>query len=351
MGLLKTRLFLEQDLPGLLEMVFSFYHEIDDYYAELISAEKILRTVSALTTDPFRGKIVILEMDGQTAGYAILIYYWSNEFGGEMLFIDELFVKPAWRRQGVARAFLRHLEQSETVYALQLEVNPANTAAFRLYETAGFSELPKNRSLFKLGSKEMAPQARPDNGEPGQLLILTTARLCLKVIDESDAGFVLDFFERNRGFLRQWEPARPAEFFTYEYQRKGILNDLLSMRRGTKYQFWLFRKGESSGGRVIGSVCLNNIVRGCFQSCFLGYRMDESEINRGYMTEALRRVIDFAFSQLGLHRIEANIIPRNLASLRVAQKLNFLEEGLARRYLHINGKWEDHLHMVLLNEG
>ena len=68
------------------------------------------------------------------------------------------------------------------------------------------------------------------------------------------------------------------------------------------------------------------------------------------MTEAIEAVVDYAFRELRLHRIEANIMPRNAASLAVVRKLGFHEEGLALRYLKINGKWEDHLHMVRLNE-
>jgi ribosomal-protein-alanine N-acetyltransferase len=82
----------------------------------------------------------------------------------------------------------------------------------------------------------------------------------------------------------------------------------------------------------------------------LGYKLDADEINKGYMTEALRKGIDIAFNEVGLHRIEANIMPKNKRSLRTVEKLGFYNEGLAYKYLKINGKWEDHIHMVLLNE-
>ncbi|OCN01164.1 hypothetical protein A7X67_07275 [Clostridium sp. W14A] len=101
---------------------------------------------------------------------------------------------------------------------------------------------------------------------------------------------------------------------------------------------------------VLGSAALNGIVRGCFQSCFLGYRLDEKNQCRGYMTEAVEAVTGYAFRELGLHRIEANVMPRNKASLRVLEKAGYREEGVARRYLKINGVREDHIHMVRLNE-
>jgi len=93
-----------------------------------------------------------------------------------------------------------------------------------------------------------------------------------------------------------------------------------------------------------------NIVRGVFLSCHLGYGLDKDEINKGYMTEALNAVIRFAFDKVKLHRIEANVMPRNKPSIRIVEKLGFKNEGLARKYLKINGKWEDHIHFVVLNK-
>ena len=84
-------------------------------------------------------------------------------------------------------------------------------------------------------------------------------------------------------------------------------------------------QGDSvTAGQIIGTVGLNNIVRGCFHSCFLGYKLDQDFLNRGYMTEAVRAAVDYAFGPLALHRVEANIMPHNQASLRVAEKCGFL---------------------------
>jgi len=94
----------------------------------------------------------------------------------------------------------------------------------------------------------------------------------------------------------------------------------------------------------------SQIVRGIFLSTYLGYSLDGEYINKGYMTEALEAGISYVFSELRLHRIEANVMPRNGASLKVLEKLGFQKEGLARKYLKINGVWEDHVHMTLLNE-
>ena len=113
-------------------------------------------------------------------------------------------------------------------------------------------------------------------------------------------------------------------------------------------RLWILRKEEPE--RVIGTVALDNIVRGPFLSCFVGYRLDGDHINQGYTTEALKELVRIAFQELGLHRLEANIMPRNSRSLKVVEKLGFKNEGTSRDYLKINGKWEDHIHMVLLKK-
>jgi ribosomal-protein-alanine N-acetyltransferase len=178
--------------------------------------------------------------------------------------------------------------------------------------------------------------------------ILHTERLVLQPGDRSKAGQVLDYMLRNQAFLREWEPARSPDFFTLETQRDLIAGDLLQMEAGQLAKFWMYKRGEP--GHIIGSIALNNIVRGAFQSCHLGYRLDHEEVSKGYMTEGVACIVRYAFEELKLHRIEANIMPRNAASLKVVEKLGFRPEGLARKYLRINGKWEDHIHMVLLNE-
>ncbi|ANS75856.1 alanine acetyltransferase [Paenibacillus yonginensis] len=178
--------------------------------------------------------------------------------------------------------------------------------------------------------------------------ILHTDRLQLQSLTARDAAEVLAYLERNRQFLEPWEIRREASYYTLETQRRLLEEEADKMDSGQLFKLWFRTRGEN--GRIIGSAALSNIVRGAFLSCHLGYKLDEEERNKGYMTEALKAIIDFAFHKLGLHRIEANIMPRNAASLAVVHKLGFYHEGVAFKYLNINGVWEDHIHMVLRNE-
>lgn len=177
--------------------------------------------------------------------------------------------------------------------------------------------------------------------------VYETDRLYLKVLDGSFAGMVLDYYNRNRGFLKEWEPERLGDFYTEAYQKKQLDKEFEGIENGSSLRLWIFKKEAQN--RIIGTVGFNNIVRGTFLSCHLGYKLDRNEINKGYITEAIKKGIDIIFNDYGLHRIEANIMPRNVRSLRVVEKLGFYNEGLAYKYLKINGRWEDHIHMVLLN--
>lgn len=178
--------------------------------------------------------------------------------------------------------------------------------------------------------------------------IYETERLLLKVLDESEAELVLDYYTRNKKFLEEWEAVREEVFYTLDYQREQVADQLKHMEAGDCLRLWIFKK--DSPDKVIGFVSYSNIVRGAFLSCFLGYGLDEKEINQGYITEAAQKGIDIMFREYGLHRIEANIMPKNVRSLRVAEKLGMQSEGLAHKYLKIDGKWEDHIHMVIFND-
>lgn len=175
-----------------------------------------------------------------------------------------------------------------------------------------------------------------------------TERLILRTLEEEDAGRVLEFYLRNKEFLKEWETVRTEDYFSLDYQRLLIQKEQIVMEHGGSLRLWIFKKDDPE--TAIGSIGFDNIVMGHFRSCFMGYKIDKDEINKGYITEAARKGIEIMFNQFGLHRIEANIMPRNVRSLRVAEKLGFHNEGLAIKYLKINGKWEDHIHMVLLNE-
>lgn len=178
--------------------------------------------------------------------------------------------------------------------------------------------------------------------------IYETERLVLKGLDKTYADMTLDYFIRNKDFFEEWDPQKGDDFYTKEYQEELLDREAANSESGSVLNLWIFKKDDDR--RIIGYISFGNIVRGPFLSCYLGYKLDKDEINKGYVTEAIRKGIDIVFDEYGLHRIEANIMPKNKRSLRVVEKLGFYNEGLAYKYLKINGMWEDHIHMVLLND-
>lgn len=180
-------------------------------------------------------------------------------------------------------------------------------------------------------------------------VLLQTERFVLTTLDESWADELLDYQMRNREFWREWNPLTPDDFYTVATQRARLRTDAELLRQGLGLRLYVLRKAAEQGP-IVADFAFNNIVRGAFQSCYLGYKTDAGAINQGVMTEALRAGIAYAFEEMKLHRIEANVMPHNARSRRVVSKLGFAEEGLARQYLKIHGVWEDHIHYVLLND-
>lgn len=180
-------------------------------------------------------------------------------------------------------------------------------------------------------------------------ITLHTERLLLTTLGADAAPQVLDYLVRNQEFVRPWNPITDPESVTLEAQQERLRREQMLRLSQSSYRFWMFDRADTALARVLGEVALSNIVYGAFLSCYLGYKIDEQAGGKGYMTEAVRTVVGYAFDTLRLHRIEANIMPRNVRSLRVVEKLGFVNEGLSPAYLKINGVWEDHLHYVLFS--
>jgi ribosomal-protein-alanine N-acetyltransferase len=153
--------------------------------------------------------------------------------------------------------------------------------------------------------------------------------------------------EASRGFLTPWEPIWPSDDLTRAGFRRRLRRYADDIAGDRAYPFLIFRVDDNV---LIGGVTLANVRRGIVQAGTIGYWTGEAFAGHGYMTRALRVLLPFVFSELNLHRIEAACIPSNNASVRVLEKCGFVREGLARRYLCINGVWQDHFLFGLLNE-
>ncbi len=164
---------------------------------------------------------------------------------------------------------------------------------------------------------------------------------------------VLERYESERVRLRYLHPADEAEFLSlvrrsrtlhrpwaYPPERPDQFQDLLAKCRRDDSMCVLATDRET--GAIAGVFTISQIVRGAFQSAFLGYYAGADHAGRGYMREALQLVVDVAFGPVALHRLEANIQPGNAASIALAKSAGFRLEGFSPRYLLIGGQWRDH---------
>ncbi len=173
-------------------------------------------------------------------------------------------------------------------------------------------------------------------------------RVLLRTLVTKDFGAWQDVRRSNRDWLEPWEP-RP------ESGAPDAVSDIDAFRSrcaawdrqrqfDAAYGFGLFRQGDET---FIGEVSLGSVQRGPFQSASVGYWIDERWAGLGYVPEGVALILRYGFEHLGLHRIEAAIVPRNHASRRVAEKLGLREEGTSLGYLQIAGVYEDHLRFAI----
>lgn len=173
-------------------------------------------------------------------------------------------------------------------------------------------------------------------------------RVVLRTLGDADYEGWLEVRQRCHDWLVKWEPRSAHAAHLAEDERSFSSRCAIRERErqmGSGFGFGIFFEG-----RFVGEITLSSIQRGPLQSAFVGYWIDEAVAGRGLMPESVVTVLQYAFDSLRLHRVEINIIPRNAASRRVVEKLGLRFEGIAERYLEIDGAWEDHAHYAITAE-
>lgn len=177
-------------------------------------------------------------------------------------------------------------------------------------------------------------------------MVLTGENVYLRQLELSDSEDLLQFVVENKEFFEPFSPSHSANYYTLEKQ-KEIIRDLdQSAKQKAGYRFGIFLKKNH---HLIGTIDLFQIIRGSLQSAMIGYDLDEKNNGKGYTTEAVKLVVDFAFHTLHLHRIEAGVMPHNIGSIRVLEKAGFHKEGIAKKNVKIKDRWEDHQVLAIIN--
>jgi ribosomal-protein-alanine N-acetyltransferase len=175
--------------------------------------------------------------------------------------------------------------------------------------------------------------------------IVRGRRVTLRAPQMYDFAAWAEARQMSREHLVPWEPAWTRDELTRSAFRRRIRHYQREAREDLGYAFFIFGEREDF---LLGGLTLSNVRRGVTQAAALGYWLNVSVTGHGYMREAVAAICPFAFEQLRLHRVEAACLPHNTRSVGVLEACGFTREGLARRYLKINGTWQDHLLLARL---
>ncbi|MET7397565.1 GNAT family protein [Dactylosporangium sp. NPDC005572] len=166
-----------------------------------------------------------------------------------------------------------------------------------------------------------------------------------RLLAPEDAPALAELLRVNREFLEPWQPVRSEDYFTAAGQLAVIQADLDEYGQGAKLPHVIL----DDSSLPIGRITLSGIVYGPFQSCAMGYWVNAGHNGRGFATAAVSEIVRVAFEELGLHRVQAEILPHNTGSRRVLERNGFTRFGMAPEYLNIAGRWQDHAMYQVVN--
>jgi [ribosomal protein S5]-alanine N-acetyltransferase len=176
---------------------------------------------------------------------------------------------------------------------------------------------------------------------------LNGQNIYVRLFEGDDAASLLALEVKNKDFFQLFTGLKDDSFYTIQGQVDRIRKALEDKKADRGYWFVI---GLHESDEIIGEVMLTEVTRSNLQGCWIGYFLDKEQNGKGYMTEAVKLVVDYAFKELALHRMEAGVMPHNIGSIKVLLKAGFHKEGIAKKNVKINGTWEDHQILAIINE-
>ncbi len=179
--------------------------------------------------------------------------------------------------------------------------------------------------------------------------ILQSARLSLRALTPADVPRLAKYVSFNREHFSESGPANDDSYYTEQFWSDKVAELESAEKLGISVHRLLYSLDDAEP-RILGKCAFSAIQRGPMQAAYLGYGLDKRFVGKGLMEEALRTLIPYMFGPQNLHRIMANYMPSNVRSGSLLRRLGFEEEGLAKNYLRINGRWQDHVLTSLTND-
>lgn len=173
-----------------------------------------------------------------------------------------------------------------------------------------------------------------------------TKRLYLKILSSENALEVLDFYKRNKDFLEPFEPDRTSLFYTLAFHQAQLTYESRLINETRLLRYYLYDKSHPQ--HIIGTIALQQIIKKPYFSGTISYKIDQNYLRLGLATEAVSYLLKIAFYKLGLHRIEAYILPNNIPSIGLVEKLGFQYEGIARSSIMLRNNWYDQMQYAFI---
>lgn len=178
--------------------------------------------------------------------------------------------------------------------------------------------------------------------------IYDTPRLQLKILNEQYANRVLEFLQINKAFFEPYEAPKKPVYYTLSYQRENLKAELHAFLSKKYIRFYVFRKDLPD--QIIGTISFSNLLPFPYSTATLGYKFAPAHQHKGYASEAVAAACCSLFHDAHFHRIEAFVLPSNLPSCHVLERVGFHLEGLCRDAINVNGKYRDHYKYALINK-
>lgn len=168
----------------------------------------------------------------------------------------------------------------------------------------------------------------------------------IRLLSGNDVVKMARYYQKNRDYLKAWEPVRDELFFSELGWKKRIDQVLSLHRHELAFNFVI---EDPCTDRIIGVINFSHLVKFPFHACHVGYSLDEAYQGRAIMRRALQKTTQWMFEEKGFHRIMAAYMPHNQKSGKVLAAVGFEKEGMAKAYLLIDGQWQDHILTALIN--
>ena len=169
----------------------------------------------------------------------------------------------------------------------------------------------------------------------------------IKLSSVEDALSLSQYYVKNEAHLSLWEPLKGKKDNNLALWQERLKQRELEQSEKKAAYFLAYNEGSTE---IIATCNLTGISYGVFMACYMGYSVSRQFEGQGFMKKLCSYVTQYAFNDLGLNRVMSNYMPNNLRSENLLVSMGFVKEGLAKNYLYINGKWEDHILTSLVND-